>query len=171
MEQLKMIRNNRDVGKIIFPEGYYMRSYQKGDGAGWCGCCIDGSLGVDEISEAVFERKMLSDHNVNPDNIFFLIAPSGEIAGTVTYRYANDKDTGTIHMVGITKKYLGRHLALPMLLHAVNKIIEDNKTTIDLTTDDWRLPAIKTYLRAGFKPVYHMPDMEERWRLIMEQIG
>ena len=168
MEQLKMVRGNENTAEIILPEGYYMRSYQKGDGIGWCECCIGGSLGLDEISEAEFERKMLRDNNINPDNIFFLISPSGEIAGTVTYQYSHEQDTGTIHMVGIKKDYLGKRLALPMILYAVKMMLEDGKKIINLTTDDWRLPAIKTYLRAGFKPVYHKPDMEGRWSKIME---
>ena len=170
MQQLYMVRNNDPVGAITFPEGYFMRSYQQGDGPDWCECCIEGSLGIDEISEELFTQKMLNDESVNPANIFFLISPCGEIAGTITYQYAPEQDTGTIHMVGIKKKYQGRGLALPMQLYAVQKTLEDGKTKIDLTTDDWRLPAIKTYLNAGFKPIYHHPDMEERWQKVMEQL-
>jgi len=33
-----------------------------------------------------------------------------------------------------------------------------------LKTDDWRLPAIKTYLKLGFLPFLFSPDMEGRWR-------
>jgi len=171
MKQLLMKRENGKVGEICLPDGYYMRAYQNGDGPGWCRCCIDGSLGVDEISEAFFARKMLQDKSVNPDNIYFLISPSGEIAGTVTYQYSQEEGAGTIHMVGIQKNYLGKHLSLPMTLYAVKKILDDGNKTVKLTTDDWRLPAIKTYLRAGFKPVYHQPDMKERWRRVMEQIA
>lgn len=42
-----------------------------------------------------------------------------------------------------------------------------------LTTDDWRLPAIKTYLDAGFLPViYETPehDMEKRWDEVLKQL-
>ena len=170
MEQLKMMRGDEKVGEIIFPEGYFMRRYQKGDGTGWCECCIHGSLGVDQINEEVFNKKMLADKSVNPENIFFLISPSNEIAGTATYQYSQDDDAGVIHMVGIKKGYLGRRLSLPMNLYVIQKILEDGKKKIYLTTDDWRLPAIKTYLNAGFKPVCHQPDMEERWRKVMENL-
>ena len=163
MNQLKMVRNNTPVGYITFPEGYYMRPYREGDGPGWCECCVDGKLGVDEISEAVFKKIMLDDKTVNPQNIYFLISPSGEIAGTTTYQYNEEECAGTIHMVAITKKYLGKGLSLPMLLFVVQKIIDDGKELIYLSTDDWRLPAIKTYFKADFEPVYYLPDMKERW--------
>ena len=66
MEQLKMSRNDRATEPITLPFGYYMRAYEQGDGVGWCKCCAGGSLGIEEISESVFEDKMLKDKNVNP---------------------------------------------------------------------------------------------------------
>lgn len=171
MEQLKMSRDDTKVEAIQFPEGYYMRSYKQGDGESWCKCCINGSLGVDEISESAFENRMLNDKTVNPENIFFLISPSGDIAGTITYQYTADKDTGCIHMVAIEKSYQGKKLALPLNLYTVQKMLDDGKHKIILTTDDWRIPAIKTYLRAGFNPVIESgdTDMENRWKKVMEQ--
>ena len=173
MEQLKMSRDNKAIETIKFPDGYYMRSYEnKNDGEGWCKCCIDGSLGIEEISGSVFENKMLKDKSVNPENIYFLVSPNGDIAGTVTYQYTNNEDTGCIHMVGIEKSYQGKRLAVPLILYAVQKMIGDGKKKIILTTDDWRIPAIKTYFHAGFVPVIKSGDteMENRWTEVKEQI-
>jgi len=167
MEQLMMSRDNGKTGNIEFPNGYYMRSYagNKTDGTDWCKCCIDGSLGVEEISGSVFENKMLKDTTVDAANIFFLVSPNGDIAGTVTYKYTNSEDTGCIHMVAIEKNYRGKKLGVPLILYAVQKMIGDGKKKIILTTDDWRIPAIRTYLRAGFVPVIKSgdADMEKRW--------
>ena len=173
MEQLMMLRDDKETGGIKFPAGYYMRSYKKGDGTGWCKCCIGGSLGIEEVSENAFENRMLKDKTVNPENIYFLISPSGDIAGTVTYQYTDDKDTGCIHMVAVEKNYQGKKLALPLNLYAVQKMIDDGKSKIILTTDDWRIPAIKTYLRADFKPVIKSGDteMQKRWAEVMAQIN
>ena len=40
-----------------------------------------------------------------------------------------------------------------------------------LTTDDWRIPAIKSYLRIGFTPDLSTEDFKARWEKIYEQIG
>jgi len=170
MEQLKMLRDNTMVEEFNFPEGFFMRSYNKGDELGWCRCMINGDLGVEEIKEEVFEEKMLKDKSVNPNNIFFLISSENEIAGTVTYQYTDDKAIGFIHMVGIDPRYRGRKLALPMHLYVIKKMLEDSVEQIFLTTDDWRLPAIKVYLNAGFKPVFYQPDMEGRWNQVMAKL-
>ena len=168
-----MARCGKNPEPAAFPCGYYMRSYisanKKEDGEGWCGCCAGGSLGIEEISEAAFENKMLCDKSVNPENIFFLIAPNGCIAGTVTYQYTGAEDTGCIHMVAVAQEYQGKKLALPMVLYAVQKITGDGKTKIILSTDDWRIPAIKTYLKAGFEPAIKPGDEETaaRWANVM----
>jgi hypothetical protein len=38
--------------------------------------------------------------------------------------------------------------------------------TAFLTTDDWRIPAIKSYIRAGFIPDLSTEDFKARWEKI-----
>ena len=169
-----MSRGDKKIADAIkFPDGYYMRSYNnKSDGENWCKCCNGGGFDIEATDSGIFENKMLGDKYINPDNIFFLIAPNGDIAGTITYRYTeNDENTGIIHMVAIEKSYQGKGLAYPMNLYAVQKALDDGKKKIILTTDDWRIPAIKAYLRAGFCPVIKPgdKDMENRWSEVMKK--
>jgi mycothiol synthase len=42
---------------------------------------------------------------------------------------------------------------------------------IYLKTEDFRLPALKTYLRLGYEPLLYAPDMPERWRAICNRLG
>ena len=53
----------------------------------------------------------------------------------------------------------------------LNKVAEyslkkEGMQTAFLTTDDWRIPAIKNYLRAGFIPDLSTDDFKERWEKI-----
>jgi len=41
---------------------------------------------------------------------------------------------------------------------------------IYLKTDDWRLAAIKVYLKLGFEPFLFLPDMRERWEAVCERL-
>ena len=175
MEQLTMSRSCELPGANIMqlPEGYIIRKYIKNnsDETGWCEC-FNGDIGVNEVSAEMFKNKMLMDNTVDPENIYFLISPDGKIAGTVTYQYTDDEDTGCIHMVGIKSEYQGNNLAVPLNAYAVYKMIEDGKKKIILTTDDFRIPAIRTYLRIGFVPVINPGDtnMKKRWEDIMTLI-
>ncbi|NLA84718.1 MAG: hypothetical protein GX854_09405, partial [Clostridiales bacterium] len=40
-----------------------------------------------------------------------------------------------------------------------------------LRTDDWRIPAVKTYLRLGYMPVVIHENQIERWKKILRQIN
>ena len=53
---------------------------------------------------------------------------------------------------------------------AVNALLEKGCVYVDLTTDDFRLPAIVTYLRMGFRPVIDTEETRERWERVCEKI-
>jgi len=171
MEQLKMERNANQAPAVIFPDGYTMRDFKPGDEEAWCACCIDGQLGVTEQTKTQFDKIMTTDPRVKTENIFLLIAPNGDAAGTITYQSGNTDDEGYIHMVGLDKKYRGKRLSLPLVNFAVNKIIEDSKKRILLTTDDWRLSGIKAYLNAGFSPMIECEETAERWSKVLEKLS
>ena len=42
---------------------------------------------------------------------------------------------------------------------------------IMLTTDDFRIPAVKVYLSLGFIPVLHDDTMPGRWKAVAAQIN
>ena len=159
-----MARDNSPVTNAEhLPEGYSMRPFRPGEEEDWCRCCADGELGVAEISAAEFDRKMTSDDKVESRNIYFLVSPEEEIAGTVTYRHGASAKEGCVHMVGIVKSHRGKGLAAPMVNWAVREIIAGGNETICLSTDDWRLPAIKAYLNCGFEPCVSDEDTARRW--------
>ena len=41
---------------------------------------------------------------------------------------------------------------------------------IHLYTEEYRLAAIKTYLKLGYVPYLYLPEMVERWRVVCEQL-
>lgn len=170
MQQLKMVLGANSASKAMFPQGYSMRIFKPGDEEAWCMCCIDGELGVLECSKAQFDKIMTADPRVKLENIYLLIAPGGNVAGTITYQLGHTDDEAYIHMVGLEKRYWGQKLSLPLVNYAVNKIFEDSKTCIVLTTDDWRLSGIKTYLNAGFEPVADSEEAITRWKNVRERL-
>lgn len=41
---------------------------------------------------------------------------------------------------------------------------------IHLYTEDWRLPALKTYLKLGYCPYLFAPEQAARWQVICAQL-
>ena len=171
MEQLKMIRDNTPVIVPKTPEGYYIRPFEKGDEEDWCKCLINADLNLKEISVKQFEEYMLKDDTVDLHNIFLMYTNNGDVVGTTTYQYGKEPNEGTIHMVGLASEHRGKKLSYFMTMYVIDKILKDGKDTIDLTTDDFRLPAIKTYLNCGFVPVIDSEELQKRWDEIYKNLG
>ena len=65
----------------------------------------------------------------------------------------------------------GKGLGKLMFAVAIDCLKRENMLSATLTTDDWRIPAIKSYLKAGFRPnLTQQPDYPERWQKIYEII-
>ena len=75
-------------------------------------------------------------------------------------------------MVACKPEFRGRRLGHLLNDIALYTLKKEGMETAHLTTDDWRIPAIKTYLKAGFTPdLESEPDFRERWDKIHSAIN
>ncbi len=65
----------------------------------------------------------------------------------------------------------GRGLGRAVTAAAAACLVEIGASCIYLQTDDFRLPAIKTYLRLGFVPHLWADGMEARWQEVCERLS
>ena len=73
-------------------------------------------------------------------------------------------------MVAVLPDHRGRglgHLLNALVLHRLKSL---GYQKAHLKTDDWRLPAIKTYLAAGFHPLNTHESHPERWEAIFAKL-
>lgn len=127
-------------------------------------CC---GLSEKRMDEAYY-RMAMDRHNYTP-RLCFLLYADGECAATITVIPDLEKaGEGYIHMVACKDKFRGRgygNLLTRIALYALKK---EGQTSAFLTTDDFRIPTIKSYLRAGFVPVYNAENSEERWSKVLQ---
>ena len=101
----------------------------------------------------------------------YLITDGDRAAATVTVIFDNAKADGYIHMVACREEYRGRGIGTYMNALSVWLLKTHGMKTAYLTTDDWRIPARKSYLRAGFTPDLSTDDFRARWEKILSGIG
>ena len=104
------------------------------------------------------------------DKTFFIVS-DGEAAATLTVVCHPENMEGYIHMVACKEKFRGRGFGTLLNNLALKVLKDEGMETAYLTTDDWRIPAIKSYLRAGFVPVIPDGDMDARWKAVFEKIN
>jgi mycothiol synthase len=78
-------------------------------------------------------------------------------------------------MVCALDAHRGRGLGRLVTLAVLHHLRQGGFERADLSTDDWRIPAIKSYLALGFVPVF-LPTVdgfdphEPRWSAVFAQI-
>jgi mycothiol synthase len=151
---------------LNLPDGFELRTFRLGDEARWAQL-MTGAIG--DWNEQSTTRQFLGDPGVSPGGIFFFVEGDNYIA-TATDKVVADSKVGYLHMVAVGPPYrrrgLGRGISLAALLH----MRERGCGEAILDTDDFRLPAIRTYLRLGFTPEIIADDHPHRWDRIFAEL-
>ena len=177
MKQLKMIRPKGDVVKRSLPEGYSFVFFKEcsEDINAWCEICRKASMCSNPNNDEAFTKVMRSVKGIELEkDLFFVVAPDGSKIATSALIHNKEKNSGYLHMVAAIPEHRNLGIGHAMLSFAMS-IAEDREIEYCiLTTDDYRLPAIKNYLVGGFCPViYDDPesDMRARWLAVAEKLG
>ena len=181
MGQLKMLRPSAPVIPRPLPEGYPYALYSgtEAEVTAWLDMCLAGQLLPENPPESGnyrdwFRITVLDYRDLNPtEDILFVLNPDGvPVATTCAVRHGAEQ--GYIHMVAAHPSVRGKGIGHAMLSRALEMLEARGCTYAILTTDDFRLPAIKTYLDAGFRPVlWPDPDSDQRsrWEAVLASLG
>lgn len=116
-----------------------------------------------------YKRAMTDKKSYSPDKCFFILRDGVPVA-TITVLCERHLDNGVIHMVACNENARGCGIGNLMNEIAVYTLKKEGMKTAHLTTDDERIPAIKSYLRAGFVPEESTDEYVMRWAEIMKII-
>lgn len=177
MGQLIMRWIPEKISEPEFPEGYRFHRWKRGGDdvlteeqfrTQWIGM-RDPSFG--EAMTNYF-HVVYDDMRVPDDGFFLAISPGGDMAACICIQYGqHDPDSATVHEVFTDEKYRGLGLGRVLMTKLMNHAAEKGFPELWLTTDDWRIPAIKLYIHLGFLPVLSEPDLRMRWQALLDEIG
>jgi len=169
LPQLQMVRVSLDgLPPVEVPAGYRLRTYRPGDEAAWCRLVNDGIGG--DYTEEKCRQELIERPSFDPDDLFF-VEHDGEVVGTACALRADEEGKpGILHMVVVSPEHRGHGLGRVLVAAVLHRFRELGYTTVALSTDDFRLPAIATYLSLGFQPKYTHDSHQERWRAIRDRL-
>ncbi len=156
--------------EVTVPEGYRLRIYEPGD--------IDEHRRVMHLAgfEGWNDEQMEATlKTVLPDGLFVVEheASAKLVATAMAQHVPTDLHPfgGMLGWVAGDPEHKGKGLGMTVCAAATRRLIEGKYRRIYLCTDDWRHPALVTYLRLGYQPLLFLSDMEERWRAVYEELG
>ena len=173
MEQLKMYWNNDGTPgvKPVFPEGFTLLTMPElADGVEqWLDIMQYGLS--DKKEDASFYKTCMLDMPWYEEEKCFFIMHGGKAIASFTVICDPEAKDGLIHMVGCLPESRGKGVGNMMVAVADYVLKSEGMQTARLKTDDWRVPAIKTYLKIGFQPDLSTEDYVQRWDAIYRGIG
>ncbi len=181
MKQLKMLRPFG--GKVVerrLPAGYRFEMFdgREAQVTDWLAICRHGLLPDGDPASGEYRIHYVNAIQNYPDlvparDLFFVVAPDGERVAT-SAAVLHGGGEGYIHMVAALPACRGLGIGHAMLSRALSDLSARGATYMTLTTDDFRLSAIKTYLDAGFRPVLWPDpesDMRARWDAVVAALA
>ncbi len=154
---------------LALPPGYLLRTYREGDGRRLIGLMRRAGFKTwnDETLKDLLRKAL-------PAGIFFIVCRrTGELAATASATHnptALHPAGGELGWVACDPAHRGRGLGGMVSAAVARRLRAAGYTEIYLLTDDFRLPAIKTYLNLGWKPLRCAPDMAARWEAVFKQL-
>jgi len=156
-----------EIGEL--KEGYQLRTYQEGDADGWVDLLnANGELGT--WSRERIQREI--DGALVKEAQYFVVGKQQLVgtAGVFARRYAG-VDGWEIGWVAVHPEHQGKDLGLQVTAAAVVAALRLPERPIFLRTDDFRIPALKVYLKLGFVPDYQHSSYAGRWQRIFDELG
>jgi cysteine synthase A len=114
---------------------------------------------------------MTNINGYKEENLFFLYDGNLPVATIGVAEKGNDNGkTGWYHMVAVKNSARGKGLGEILGKLALAVIKKKGYKCAMLSTDDHRIPAIKTYIKLGFKPCYTHESHFNRFEEILKKI-
>ncbi|BBH22342.1 hypothetical protein Back11_36870 [Paenibacillus baekrokdamisoli] len=167
LPQLVMKNDNLfELPELICPPGFHIRSFQSGDEQHW-----EQLVSVSFGRERDFQTAIGSHPYFHPERVIFIFFGDTPVAtATAWFQDKLEEEAGYLHMVGAHPDYAGWGLGYAVSLAALLQMRKEGKLKAVLQTDDFRIPAIKTYLKLAFQPVDEHESHKERWSSILSKL-
>ncbi len=168
--QLIMVRPHLDdLPPLQVPAPYRIRAYRPNDEVLWTEL-VRVAMNSSWTVEACRER-IIGAPGYDPGGLFFAVKDE-TVVGTASavHEEKNPPERGTVHMVCVHPEHRGFGLGYWLSLSVLHRLRERGFRSVQLLTDDVRLPAIHIYLKLGFAPHMSHPSYPGRWEAVMETL-
>jgi mycothiol synthase len=167
--QLIMYRKNlENVPETRPPKGYRIRFYEDGDHEALAGVfqqCFDPGWSSDRVLKTFVEDSLWSPYRM------CVLCRGAEVIGTATAWESRQRPGhGMLHYLAVLPAHRGKHLGFMLAARVLVLLKGMGYADAWLSTDDFRLPAIRTYLALGFDPVCTDKSHAERWEIVRHKL-
>lgn len=150
--------------------GYTLRTYRPGDEPRFYELmALAGWPGWDEKKLRPWRARLL------PEGWFMVVHEQGNqiVATAMALRDMSEfgRPGGELGWLAGDPAHAGKGVGYSVSAAVTGRFLEEGFQDIHLYTEDYRLAALKVYLRLGYIPYLYLPEMIERWRVVCETLN
>jgi mycothiol synthase len=142
---------------------------------------LAGNADIDELADVLSESygepwdtaRVKSELMDAPDVVATWVASDSQgIVAVASERLLPSQypDAGYVHWVGVLPRARGHRLGALVTAQCMIGFAERGLSTVVLETDDFRVPAVITYLRLGFVPSYRSVEEQQAWSTLFPNL-
>ena len=169
MSQLRMeFSDLHALPDVPVRDPYTIRTFEPGDEAQLGRVYMASALNAETVAQV---RARLHDHPCfDPSRVFVAMCDDRIVGTACAWRSVREPDVGYLHMLGVLPDHRGHDLGAALTVATLRYTRDEGLPCQRLLTDDWRLPAIKLYLRLGYDPIVTDCTHPRRWRKIARSL-
>jgi len=153
------------------PAGYELRTYRQGDEQHWADIMNSTGQMGSWTAEKV-ERDITGSPRFIREAMFFATWDGTPVSTACAFLDdPSSREVIQLHMVATKPEHQGKGLAKVCSLAVMHYSAEHGCKEVYLRTDDFRVPAVRMYLKMGFQPSYVDGAGEERWQGVLRALG
>lgn len=140
---------------------------------------VDDAAALNVVLEEAFAEPWGIDRTLSvllaaPDVVrtWLITRSDGQLVATASERLLPEEypGAGYVHYVGALASVSGNRLGQIVTQRCLAGFVERGLEKAVLKTDDFRLPAVRTYLRIGFVPEYRSDEERSAWSGVFKTI-
>ncbi|MGI5923317.1 MAG: GNAT family N-acetyltransferase [Lentisphaeria bacterium] len=156
------------LSEPVFAPDFVLRSFREGDEEAYLALMrAAGFNWADDMVQTVLGKAM-------PGGILFACdAKNGRLAATAMANKFRPEtpDDYELGWVAAHPDYRGKRLGMKICAAVLIFYRQAGVRRVALHTDDFRKPALVTYLRLGWQPVIDDEEMATRWQAVRSELG
>lgn len=166
--QMRWYASRSVLPELIIPEGFMLRPMTVTDTTRYSKLRVSAEFGAWDKAAM---KKYLNENALPGGALLLEYVKTRRFAASAgAEKYGDDPETGTLGWVMCHPDFRGNHLGYAVCLAAMYRLFYSGRRTFTLLTDDFRLPAIRTYLKLGWHPFMADETMPDRWKAVAEKL-
>ncbi|MBA3707997.1 MAG: GNAT family N-acetyltransferase [Planctomycetes bacterium] len=167
LPQLRMRRSLiTTLPAVGLPPGYAVRQFAAGDEERWA-ALLHGTRQLGDW-DGTRVRDLLAQRP--PEAIVFIVAGESLVATALANPPNAKEPSSELGWVAVSPDHQGKRLGFAVCAAVMEVMRGNGRPQCFLLTDDWRLPAISTYVRLGFEPECVHESHGARWNEVRRQL-